>query len=716
MIKRALLFLIVIGSIGWLTFIAIDILSDKSNYDETTLFGTEDGTIFIINRGNEVGNSNNLGLTNSTMTAVVDALLQQEFETAFVSEGRNHILINKRTNWDESSLESLFSSFSDDISIESGTFSIGNLNGRFYKKSLYINDGTNYDQIANASKFIFDKKASASKVEFGQNNEVTTVTDLYFISGNKTNYITHNKGITQGNQIKDQVLFSHVLSRKVKNYHFYERDYYASKDSIFSTSPMFNWMQNGFVEVVLNGKKAIISDYLDGQDPILVLNDLNQSLDTNRFNNQLTENFPANGKSYFVKYIDDLVVLSEDENTCNALIADFKLGNTVSLHKTSLDNIYANLPKAVSERFVGSESQFSKAVYHGKILETQLGSKVATTARTEKETISYNCEFDIADFVTFNKSKSVVVLGKNGEIKSFKEGKEVWKSKLDESAIGSIQAIDLLDNGKYYTLVNTSTKIHLWDESGKDVSGFPIAIDSELTNEVKFYRWKGNSYFLAANAEKEIMHFDSKGRELRIFSTDILVTRKIDVWASNKILFAGLANEKNFRMINLDKYKRHREFNLPNKSISAKIPNELLQFGFDGTSLFKIDQQGTRHNFAKFSRGKLKDVVSNGKNPTLIVQDGNEVILLNTSGIPFSSFKVSFNEIDNICISRTESGKTIVGIIDGLENNVYFYTTDGKRIIQKPIEGQTKVMLSSIGNEHIITTVMDQFIVQYFEN
>ncbi len=135
MIKRALLFLIVIGSIGWLTFIAIDILSDKSNYDETTLFGTQDGTLFIINRGNEVGSSSNLGLTNATMIPVVDALLQGDFQTAYVSQGRNHILINKRTNWDKSSLESLFNSFADDISIESGKISIGKLTGRYYKRT-----------------------------------------------------------------------------------------------------------------------------------------------------------------------------------------------------------------------------------------------------------------------------------------------------------------------------------------------------------------------------------------------------------------------------------------------------------------------------------------------------------------------------------------------------------------------------------------------------
>lgn len=716
MIKRALLFIIVVGSIGWLSFVAFDILSEKSNYDETTLFGSQDGTLFIVNRGNEVQSSENLGLTNPVLAPVVDGILDSQFETAYISGSRNQMLIKKSTNWDNASVELLLSGIQEEITFNSGNFNAGQLSGRFYKKSLYLSDGTSYESNKSSIELIYDKKASASQIEFGENNQIETVTDLYFLPGNKTNYITHNQGIGQGNQVKDQVLFSHVISSKAKNYHFLERDYYASQDSIFANSPMFNWMQSGFVEVSLNGKTALISDYLDGQDPILILNDLNQSLDTNRFSNRLTSRFPQEGKSYFIKYLDDLVVLSEDENTCNALIADFKLGNTVSLNKNAQDQIFSNLPKAVSERYIGQNSQYSKAVYQGRILETQLGTKIAVVKNNNKETISYNCEFDIIDFTTYNKGESVVALGKNGEIKSFKSGKEVWKTQLDEKAIGAIQTIGLHDNKKFYTLVNTATKIYLFDETGKNASGFPINIDSELTNEVKFYRWKGNSYFIAANAEKEIMHFDSKGRELSIFKTDIIVSRKIDVWASNRILFAGLANDNNFRMINLDKYKKHREFGLPSNCIATKIPNELIQFGFDGSTLFKIDQQGTRHNFSKFNQGKLKNVFSNSKNPIVVVQDGNEIILLNTNGVPFASFKVPFNEIDNIFVTKSESNKTIVGIIDGLENNVYFYTTEGKRIIQKPLEGQTKVTLSALDNEYIITTVMDQFIVQYFEN
>ena len=201
---------------------------------------------------------------------------------------------------------------------------------------------------------------------------------------------------------------------------------------------------------------------------------------------------------------------------------------------------------------------------------------------------------------------------------------------------------------------------------------------------------------------------------MNIFSTDINVTRKIDVWVSNKILFAGLANANNFRMINLSQYKVHREFNLPSESFSAKIPNELLQFGFDNEMLFKIDQQGSRNNFTKFSRGKIKNIIANNKNPIIVVQDGNEIILLNINGIPFASLNIPFNEIENVYVTVNEDNEKIIGIIDGLENNLYFYNSNGQKINTNPIEGQTKITNTPLNDKYLITTVIDEFIIQYF--
>ena len=66
--------------------------------------------------------------------------------------------------------------------------------------------------------------------------------------------------------------------------------------------------------------------------------------------------------------------------------------------------------------------------------------------------------------------------------------------------------------------------------------------------------------------------------------------------------------------------------------------------------------------------------------------------------------------------SSSNNGKTIVSIIDGLENNVYLYETTGSLLIKRPFEGETKVDVESTGAGLKITTVVGDFVIQYLEN
>ena len=226
----------------------------------------------------------------------------------------------------KASIKSLLEPFEGSLELTSNEFSKGDIKGRYSKNNLYI---TQADLVKTneTEPFKFDKKASASIVLFKANSKVESITDIYFTSGEKTNFITYNEAIEQGNQIKDEIIFGRIISSKIDNYHFTERDYSATIDPVVKDGAMSKWMLNGFVTLTLNGKKALISDYILGQDPILILNDINQTVDATSFTNPLTSDFPSKGKKYFAKYLDDLVVFSEDETTCDALIADFKLGN-----------------------------------------------------------------------------------------------------------------------------------------------------------------------------------------------------------------------------------------------------------------------------------------------------------------------------------------------------------------------------------------------------
>ena len=716
MLNKVLLWITILASLGWIGYVGLDILNENNNYSPDDLFGNSDEKILIINRPDEVDIDQLNDFMNAPTADIVRSLNPEMYETGYVSANQAHLLLKKATNWTKKDIEQLFSSTEIRPVIESGSFTYGTYQGRFYKKGLYMSRGELLKPETASSTYLYDKKSSASIVHFDSNSSALSISDIYFKDGGRIDYITYNDEIKQGNQVKDEVVFSNVVTKNFSNYHFLERDYYATLDSTFANGPMFKWMLNGFLELDYQGATVLICDYIGGQDPILILNDLNQTQDVVKFNQQLARDFPSSGASYYVKYIEDLVILSESEDVCDKVIADFKLGNTIALNKAVRNKIYGSLPQSVSERIITKEHSYSKAVYRGKLLETQMGILRETAGpKNEKESIAMNCGFDVVDFVTFGSEGNLVALGKKGELVRFKNGKVDWTKSIESKTLGTLEIIDLHQNGEKFVLVNTVDKIHLWNMSGSPVSGFPIALEDEAINQVKFYRWKGKSYFLIANEKNEIVHYDARGRELNVIKSSIKVTRKIDVWASQKTLFAGFANDQSFVMYNLDNSKVHREFPLSVACISSKVPNELFQYGLENNKLIKINQKGLKFDYKSFTRAKLLGIQSDAKKPTIIIQSANEIHLLNAEGISFSEISLPFNEVADVFVETSNSGKTTIAIIDGLENNVYLYGLDGERLTHKPIEGQTKVKVNSEGNTRVVTTVVDQYIVQYFE-
>lgn len=715
MINRVILALIFILSLGWIGYVGLDILNNKNDFSATAFFGENDGELLIVNRINEVDINQLDGFNHNPFTVLTNQFTLEESPIVYLSKNLPHALIVAKDKWTASSIKSLLNSFEGSINITNSDFSKGNIKGRYSKNNLYITQSDFYIATETAP-FQFDKKASASIIHFTSKSKIESVTDVYFNSGEKINFVTHNEAIEQGNQIKDEVVFGRIISAKINNYHFTERDFSAINDAVVQEGPMSKWMQNGFVTVTLNGTNALITDYILGQDPILILNDLNQTVDATSFTNPLTQDFPSKGKKYHAKYVDDLVVFSENETTCDAIIADFKLGNTIALTPNAQARIYGSLPKSVSERYISDDKRFTKAVYRGKILQTVYGKGETVIATKNKQPLSVNCGFDIKDFVLIDGGNQIIALGKKGEMASFDKGKLSWKKELNSTIKSDLTIIDLHENGESYIMVNTNTHIYLWDKLGKDIPGFPIELENDATNPVHFYRWQGKSYFIIGTDNNRVMYFDSKGRELNSIKVASKITRQIDVWASIKTLYAGFSDGYSFQMYDLDHNKHYRDFKTNGNSVAVKIPNELIQFAIENGSLVKYDQKGNATKLGNYPNGKIikKDGIS--KNPFLIVKSNNEIHFINNQGVSFGNCRVSFNEIEDVFIDSPNSGNNLVAVIDGIENNVYLYRTTGEKVNNSTFEGQTKVQLSSKNDVKIITTIVDQFIVQYYLN
>ncbi|MDC1196265.1 hypothetical protein N8010_02780, partial [Crocinitomicaceae bacterium] len=130
----------------------------------------------------------------------------------------------------------------------------------------------------------------------------------------------------------------------------------------------------------------------------------------------------------------------------------------------------------------------------------------------------------------------------------------------------------------------------------------------------------------------------------------------------------------------------------------------------------KFDQKGIRTDFETYSRAKLRGLQMDNSNAVIIVQSANKIRLINSEGVPFGEIKLPFNEVEDVHVFTGDSGKTLIGVIDGLENNVYLYSTDGQKVVNKSLEGQSKIRLGSTNNQWRITTIVDQFVIQYFED
>ena len=714
MLNKIILSIIFLASLAWIVFIGFDISNDSNNYSPEYLFNHEDGELLIIVRPAEVDLTQLSEFNSSPIAEIFNQLNDSTYKQGYLSQNRAQLLLTKSVNWTSEDIKNLFK---NDLPREltSSEFKIGAYSGRYYKSNLYIWKGE-LSRSEKANTLIFDKKASASIIHFKKTVGISSYTDIYFKHGGRIDYVTINKDTIEGKQVRDEILFGEVVTKKFSSYHFLERDYYASIDSIYKDSPLFQWTLNGFIELIYNGEKVIISDYIEGQDPILVLNDLSQTLDTSSFKIPLTSSFPENNHSYTIKYLEDLVVIAELEGTIDKIIADYKLGNTIALSERTRNKLFSSLPQSVSERFVNEQEAFSRSVYNGKLLEAHTGIKSIKEEVISQEAISLSCGYEISDFIALPGNGNVITLGTNGEVTFFEKEKELSKGKVNGKLTGDLQLIDLHYNGENYVLFNTQDEIHLWNMNGDYQRGFPIKLENEASNSIKFYRWKGKSYFLIATENNDVIHFDSQGRELNIIKSKINITRQIDVWASQKKLFAGFANQSDFVMYSMEKSKIHREFVIPPNTYSSKIPNELYQFVIEENKLVRYDQKGLRTQFSSFNNPKILSVINNDLNPIIIVQSANEIHVLNTDGVSFAEIKLPFNEIDNIFIEKANTGETYIAIIDGLENNVYLYNTNSERVLNKLLEGKTKVVINTIGKTKQITTIVDQFIIQYFEN
>lgn len=712
MFGRVFLIIITAISLIWLGYSTFDRVNQSKSFKVEYIFGKEDQELLIVKNVSQIPTLiEQFNPSTKELDTILSQLNSELIETIYISKNRNHMLITTKGAVTEKSIHSLFN-HSKVVQLKKGAFKIEQFEGAFSNNAIYLklsDFNLNKDPWEEVH---FDQHADASIIQF---DKITpSVIDIYIKQHGVVEYKSSLNDQVLGTKVNDRVVFSNVVPASISSYEFFETDFLRFRNPSILESPINNWLKYGLVKVVVNGQEALITDYIDGQDPIQVLYDFYQieskEAENEFFKGKTLTSILNTPNGFYIYHLDDYVVISGSRTVCESIVGDYKLGNTLSQHPEKSAVTYSLLPQKVNYRKASKTEKHTASVYDRQLLTTIVNPTAQDLSQPSKNTNTSPASFVVGSVKDIHlvSEKSFFVTTTDNKVVYFENDAKKWEQALDGSINGTGELISLYANDKTQLLIATDKKIHVFETSGQYAGGFPISMDDQtIVQAPVFYRWKGNGFFIAPVEKGRMVQFDNQGRELTIIRTQLnSIEMQPVVWVSANKPFVGAMGENRFEMIQLENRKSFRIFNANNSEVVLKLPNEVKLFGVHHKQLVAYDQRGGLSKF-DMTTGKIQTTIFPDKG--IVINNLPFISLYNSSGLQWGNIKLPFTDVADIQIFTTTAGSTFIAAIDGLENKVYLYKSNGELYSNQKFDGSKIVRFE--GNS--LFTVIDNLVVKY---
>lgn len=714
MFGRVFLGFLTVISLLWLGYATYDRVNQGKQFNPEYVFGTKDGELLIVlNPSNLQVLSGQFGIQHPEIISLLEQLNPEAIDNLYISKKRGHVLVTTKETLSHESVSTVFKDKSG-VNVTDKSLSFGKLNGIFSRHSIYFSSESNELNKHPWEGLQYDKNSDASIIQFSSKQQ-PSVTDIYIKENGIIEYKTAVKHTVFGSKVNDKVVFSAVIPATVTAYEFYETDYLRFIDPELKNSPMNNWLKYGLVRITVNGQEAIITDYIEGQEPIQVLYDYykKESSDTESeyFEGAPLTQLMKATKGFYCYQVDDFVVISGNRAVCETIVGDYKLGNTLAQQSDRANEIYGQLPQKVNQRTVSGSVKQSVSVYDTNLLTTVVGGKGATTTQTEGTVSNTTASFvagNVKDIHIIDENAFFVTTNDN-KVLFFENDKKKWEQTLEGAIVGDATIIDVFANEKYQLLVSSGKKVHVFDINGNEPGGFPIELDDQTNVQTPlFYRWKGNGFFAIAGTDGKLLQYDNQGRELAVVKNQLSeIEQQPVVWVSANKPFIGLYGNGRFEMIQADTRRSLRIVDAKEMKTIVKLPNEVKLFGVVNNQLVSYDQRGGITRYEKFINAKLLPTINTDKG--IVVKDQQQLKLFNSGGIQWATLKLPFSDVSDVQVFSTSNGNTIIAAIDALENKVYLWKSNGELYSKQQWDG-SKIVRYHNG---ALFTVVDNLVVRY---
>ena len=232
----------------------------------------------------------------------------------------------------------------------------------------------------------------------------------------------------------------------------------------------------------------------------------------------------------------------------------------------------------------------------------------------------------------------VVQDAKNNLYLISKDGKVIWKKKINQPILGQISQIDIYKNGRLQLIFNTKNKIYVLDRNGNNVKQFPKTFNDPITQPLAVFDYDNNkNYRLLVTQGSELLMYDKNGKKVSGFkykkSSNNITSKPKHFRILNKdfIVFKignkmKILNRKGRERINVNddiNFSNQNVFEYNDKLISTTTDQKLVQIDVNGV----------------MDISSLKNLSLNSEGSNLVVLDENSIKLSsNVASIPFGNY------------------------------------------------------------------------------
>ena len=715
MFKRILPISVVLICIAWSVFVSIELLSNENSIDFKHYFNELDQQVLVVHQENELDwNASGIQILPSNQTIAIFLLSRTNQSTSlFVSSKRALFILEKKDNWSKKSVEKLLINGLFNFEFTGRrSFKFGNLNGEFKNNQLALYQG---EFVISAFKFpTVDRKSSYSIIDLKEKEPV--VTDIYQKADKTLSYKRTKLLNSKAKLCDDKLLYSSVISANFSSYTFFENNFFSETDATFRKSDFKKWIKNGIVFLSNGSAELAIFDFKEGQNPVQNLNDQFGIPEKNEaFGEYENVSFCDAWKldttsKFYVVENEGICLVGRNKAYLDEVLTEMSLGKRLSQNQEKIQQVFSTLPRKVIYRNVTTTKSVAKSILNKTLIETTCISKDnvgLSNIKDEKvkDYFSMNPGERILNFVTFNGRGNVVLLTETNKLVGYSNGSKRWEKQLTE--IPSAFSIFSFQNSTFSLCTSAETQI--LDLNGRIIYRFkPISSVAPSSLQVE-----NKEVYFVGDGIDNVSVFNTAGKTLKVLRLSESV-KGIYSYTQNGKAYCVSVGKTTAYISEIVKRKSTKTLNIDSTTHVFPFANAVYFGSVNNGTLTLQQTSGARKSIRLNQDAKLMGAFSQNNQVYFLIRQGKNLKAIDFNGKKLWERILAVEEISAIHVAINQSGKTILGILDTIENRLYLYDTKGNKIDESERHGEQKIEISPFGaNAFSITTYLGSYLIQY---